>query len=102
MTREATLQIIKDFFLEKPLIDKVYLFGSYVRKEESEQSDIDLLVEMNETINLLRFIQLKQELESKVNRKVDLLTKESISVYIYPIISKTMELIYERKRQNQN
>lgn len=98
MNRETTLQIVKDFFKEKPLIEKVYLFGSFIRNEESESSDIDLLVEMKETINLLKFIQIKQELESKIQRKVDLLTKESISSYIYPLISQNMELIYERKR----
>jgi uncharacterized protein len=98
MNRENTLQIVKDFFKEKPLIEKVYLFGSFIRNEESENSDIDLLVEMKETINLLKFIQIKQELESKIQRKVDLLTKESISSYILPLISQNMELIYERKR----
>lgn len=98
MNHETTLEIVKEFFIDKPLIEKVYLFGSFVRKEESEGSDIDLLVEMQETINLLRFIQIKQELEDKIQRKVDLLTKESISSYILPLITQNMELIYERKR----
>ena len=98
MNREMILKIIKDFFEEKPLIDKVYLFGSFLRNEESEKSDIDLLIEMKEIINLLKFIQIKQELEFKIQRKVDLLTRESISPYILPMITKDMKLIYERKR----
>jgi predicted nucleotidyltransferase len=98
MNRETTLKTIKEFFKDKPLIEKVYLFGSFLRKEESGQSDIDLLVEMKEIINLLKFIQIKQELELKIQRRVDLLTRESVSPYILPIITKEMELIYERKR----
>lgn len=97
MTRETTLQTVKEFFRDKPLIEKVYLFGSFIRNEESETSDIDLLVEMKETINAFKFIRIKQELESKIHRKVDLLTRESISAYILPVISQSMELLYERK-----
>ncbi len=76
----------------------VFLFGSYLRNEESEECDIDLLIEMKEIINLPKFIQIKQELEFKIQRKVDLLTRESISLYILPMITKDMKLIYERKR----
>ncbi len=98
MNREITLKTIKEFFEEKPLIDKVFLFGSFLRNEESEKSDIDLLIEMKEIINLLKFIQIKQEMEFKIQIKVDLLTRESISPYILPMITKDMKLIYERKR----
>jgi predicted nucleotidyltransferase len=97
MNRELTLEIVKEFFKDKPLIERVYLFGSFERREETENSDLDLLVDMKETINLLRFIQIKQDLENKIGRKVDLLTRDSISSYILPLISKNMELIYERK-----
>jgi predicted nucleotidyltransferase len=97
MNRELTLEIVKEFFKDKPLIEMVYLFVSFKRREETENSDLDLLVDMKETINLLRFIQIKQDLENKIGRKVDLLTRDSISSYILPLISKNMELIYERK-----
>ena len=97
MNRELTLEIVKEFFKDKPLIERAYLFGSFERREETENSDLDLLVDMKETINLLRFIQIKQDLENKIGRKVDLLTRDSISSNILPLISKNMELIYERK-----
>jgi predicted nucleotidyltransferase len=53
MNRELTLEIVKEFFKDKPLIERVYLFGSFERREETENSDLDLLVDMKETINTL-------------------------------------------------
>ena len=53
MNRELTLEIVKEFFKDKPLIERVYLFGSFKRREETENSDLDLLVDMKETINTL-------------------------------------------------
>lgn len=96
--RDTIIKTCQDFFAENKLVDKVFLFGSFSRKEETETSDLDLLVDMRETISLMKFIKLKQELEDKVNRKVDLLTRESISPYILPLITKDLVLIYERKR----
>ena len=37
MNRELTLEIVKEFFKDKPLIERVYLFGSFERREETEK-----------------------------------------------------------------
>ena len=94
---DVIIKTCQTIFAENKLIDKVFLFGSFSRKEETETSDLDLLVDMKETNSLMKFIELKQELEDKVNRKVDLLTRESISPYILPIITKDLVFIYERE-----
>ncbi|MBP9887075.1 MAG: nucleotidyltransferase domain-containing protein [Leptospiraceae bacterium] len=96
--RDSIIKTCQSVFAENKLIEKVFLFGSFSRKEETATSDLDLLVDMKETISLMKFIKLKQELEDKVNRKVDLQTRESISPYILPLITKDLVLIYERKR----
>lgn len=54
------------------------LFGSFVRNEASEESDVDVLVEFKETVSLLEFISIKFELEDLLNRKVDLVEYNAI------------------------
>lgn len=96
--RDAIIKTCQSVFAENKLIDKVFLFVSFSRKEETETSDLDLLVDMKETISLMKFIKLRQDLEDKVNRKVDLQTRDSISPYILPLLTKDLVLIYERER----
>ena len=49
--------------LDRYGVTKSALFGSYVRNEQTENSDIDILIEMNPDLSLLDFIGLKLELE---------------------------------------
>ena len=58
--------------LKKWRINKASLFGSYVRGEAREDSDIDLLVELDDEFSILDFIELKLEIEDAINKKVDL------------------------------
>lgn len=56
------------------------LFGSFVRNESHEQSDVDMLVEFEpDQKTFERFIQLAFFLEDLFGRKVDLITAESLS-----------------------
>lgn len=48
------------------------IFGSFVRGEEDENSDVDILVEIEKRMSLLEFAGLKLELEEALGRKVDL------------------------------
>ncbi len=59
-------------------VTKASLFGSIVRGENTEKSDIDLLVEMPETATLLELSSLKIDLEVLLKKKVDVLTYESL------------------------
>ena len=60
----------------------VRVFGSVVRGEAGPTSDIDLLVEMDQGRSLLDLIELSQELEAFLERKVDILTDEGLSPYL--------------------
>ena len=60
----------------------VRVFGSVARGEAGPTSDVDLLVEMDCGRSLLDLIELSQDLESFLERKVDILTDEGLSPYL--------------------
>lgn len=59
-------------------ISNIKVFGSVIRGEETTDSDIDFLVDCKEECSLFDLIALKDELENVLNRKVDIVTEESI------------------------
>jgi hypothetical protein len=58
------------------------LFGSVVRGEQTEESDIDILIEFPKGKSLIDLIDLEMKLEQTLGRKVDLLTYNSVSPYL--------------------
>ena len=72
-------------------IRSLAIFGSYSRKEEKPNSDLDILVDFSDMIGI-RFIDLAEELEKLLGLKVDLVSKNGIkSKYLQAIDS---DLIY--------
>jgi len=53
-------------------IKRAGLFGSCVKAEMREDSDIDILVEIESDISLLDFVGIKLEIEEALGRKIDL------------------------------
>lgn len=84
-------------FLAKTETLKASYFGSYWRGEANFNSDLDLLVEFEPIISMITLVRYKRELERILGKRVDLLTKESISPYIFPLIEKDLKLFYARK-----
>ncbi len=74
--QEIKKQIIP--LLKKKKIIKAGIFGSYARNEQSKSSDIDILVELSESIGF-GFVGIELELEKILNKKVDLLTYNGIN-----------------------
>ncbi len=68
--------------LEKYNIKRAGLFGSYVRGDMREDSDIDILVEIEEDISLLDFVGIKIEIEENLGKKVDLVEYNTIKPLI--------------------
>lgn len=92
----SKLATIKDYFSTRPVL-KAYLFGSYVRGQADEQSDIDILVELDYTQRIgLGFIQMQLDLENLLKTKVDLVSSNSLSKYIKPIVDSEKKLIYAK------
>ena len=54
------------------------VFGSYVRGEEREDSDLDLLVTFDEVPSLFRFVALENFLSDELKVEVDLVMKDSL------------------------
>jgi hypothetical protein len=59
-------------------IRNVRIFGSVARGKERFDSDIDLLVEIEDGRTLFDLIRFKQEIESLLERKVDVLTDQAV------------------------
>ena len=75
-------------------IKRIGLFGSFARGEQHERSDIDLLVEFDKKKkNFKNFIKSAEYAESLLGRKVELLTPESVSPYIFPYIEKEVNYV---------
>ena len=73
---------------EKYEIDKIYIFGSYARKEQHENSDIDLLVDFKKTPDLLTFIEIEEFLSKKLQNDVDLVPKRKLKPQLRDAILK--------------
>ncbi len=88
--------ILQQYFAGKS-VKKAYLFGSYARNEADNNSDIDLLVELDHSQPIgMQFFTYQPELENLLKMKVDLVSNEGLSKYIKPIIDKEKLLIYEK------
>jgi predicted nucleotidyltransferase len=79
------LAILKPELLLKYPIASMGLFGSIVRDDFTEESDIDIIVSFNRPVGI-EFIDLANELEDKLNRKVDLVSKNGIKEKYFKII----------------
>jgi len=83
----------KEIFKEKYGVTKIGLFGSYVRNEQRDDSDIDIAVEMIEEKKTLRtFFGFKQEIELAFGKKVDLGIESTLKPIAKEYILK--EIIY--------
>ncbi len=94
MTKEKIKKIIREHkeILKKYKVKSVALFGSYVRNEQKENSDIDLLVEFKED-TYHNFINLIFSLEELLKKEITVVTKEDLSPYIQPYVLKEIERI---------
>lgn len=63
---------------ERYQVDTLGLFGSYVRREQRPDSDLDVLVTFRETPGLLKFIALENELSDLLGMKVDLVVEDAL------------------------
>jgi len=64
--------------LKKYRVTKAGIFGSYARGEQKKNSDIDILIKIDDKAGLLEVIGLKLNLEKLIKRKVDLVEYETI------------------------
>jgi len=93
--KEKDIQIIRNYFADKPVL-KAYLFGSYSRHEADNDSDVDILVDLDYSQHIgLGFVQMKLDLEQQLQKSVDLVSSQAITKRLLPYIDKDKKLIYD-------
>jgi predicted nucleotidyltransferase len=93
---QNTINKIKKYFEDKPVI-KAYVFGSHARNEETADSDVDILVELDYSKKVgMEFIDMQIGLEELLQKKVDLVSANGLSKFIKPYIDKDKIVIYEK------
>jgi predicted nucleotidyltransferase len=97
MTLDSSkIESIKDYFKTRPVL-KAYLFGSYVRGMADNESDIDILVDLDYSQRIgLQFIQMKLDLEKLLDSRVDLVSSNGLSKHIKPLVDVEKRLIYAK------
>lgn len=76
-------------------VNKIRLFGSTARKEDTDNSDIDFLVNLDEDRSLLDLIGFKYSLEEIFDKKVDVVTIDSLHKDIKENVLKEMIEIWK-------
>ncbi len=81
-SKESILHIIKEeapYLRSQFGVQRIALFGSFVRGEAREDSDIDIVVSLSKPLGFA-FIQLADYLEERLGRKIDLVTATTLEL----------------------
>lgn len=97
MDKQAKQKLFADIaeFLKSNGATKVAVFGSYVRNEETPDSDIDVLVDFKKPITLFDFVGYQQGLEDKIGLKVDLIMDGSLNPLIEKYVKQDLKVLYQ-------
>ncbi|MFZ1935759.1 MAG: nucleotidyltransferase family protein [Thermoguttaceae bacterium] len=74
----AKLRVLKARAAVRYKVKELGMFGSFARGEQSDQSDIDVLVEFEEGADLFDLMGLTLYLEEELQRKVDVVSKRAL------------------------
>jgi len=69
------------------------IFGSYARGENKANSDLDVLIDFEQDINLLEIIGLEQELTERLGLQVDLITLRSLNPQLQKYVEADLILL---------
>ena len=81
MDKETIVNLLsaeKKHLHERFHVSELGLFGSYIRGESTETSDIDVLVDFDGSVDLFDLVEMEEYLASKLNRKVDVVIKRAL------------------------
>ena len=93
------IPVIKRYFSDKPVL-RAWLFGSCSRGEETPTSDIDILVDYDESngvVSLLKIGGMLMELSQLLGRQVDLVESQGLKEFARASVDRDKILIYERE-----
>ena len=96
MGKQEIIEIIRN---SKPDMESLYgvqrlgLFGSYVKEKQRKKSDIDILVTFSRDIDLFEFLDLREYLENQLHAKVDLVMESALKPAIGKRILSEVEYV---------
>jgi predicted nucleotidyltransferase len=97
MITEAQKNIIINTIMPfNPL--KIGIFGSAARGENTENSDIDILYQLKDAVGLFNLVRIKNNLEERLSKKVDLVSEKNIHPKLKPYIMNDLKIIYSNDR----
>jgi hypothetical protein len=95
MTKEDIKKVLikNKRILKKYKVNKIGIFGSFATGKTKKKSDVDLLVEFEDMIDLFDFVHLNDEIQQILKNRVDLVTPDTIKSYIKAKILKEVEWV---------
>lgn len=102
-SRATIIRKIKSVLKEFPAIEKAWLFGSFARKDDTPDSDIDILIDVqNETeFTLFDISEIQEKLKLSLNRRVDIVMRRALRPQVRERIKQDLKLIYETGETNK-
>lgn len=97
MCTQAMQQKIADYFKTQPVL-KVWLFGSYARGEQRDDSDVDILIlpDKSQHFSLFTLSGMYEDLKELLGKEVDLITEGGLMPFARESADHDKILIYER------
>jgi len=92
-TSSRELEFIIDI-LKRYGAKSISLFGSYARGDFKDDSDIDVLVEFEDTITLIDLAHIIRIVKENIGLTLDIVTKNALSPYLASSIEKDLTLLY--------
>jgi len=95
MTKEDIKRVLLNNkkILKKYKVNKIGIFSSFATGKMKKKSDVDLLVEFDDMIDLFDFVHLNDEIQQILKNKVDLVTPDTIKPSIKPRILREVEWV---------
>lgn len=87
---------IKQYFSAQP-VSKAWIFGSCARGEATQDSDVDILVELDNGVGLFKYASIVSDLEHLLNKTVDLVSESALFPWVRKSVDAEKILIYERE-----
>ncbi|MFQ6089352.1 MAG: nucleotidyltransferase family protein [Candidatus Methanofastidiosia archaeon] len=74
-------------------VKEIGIFGSYLRGEAEEGSDLDVLIDFEKPIGFFKFLELEEYLSNLIGIKVDLVSKKALKPHIGKYIVKEIVVV---------
>ena len=96
MRNPVIIDLLRKYFSTQPVL-KAWLFGSFSRGEETQDSDVDIIVSLDKSKPIgLKFFGMWSDLEELLGRKVDLVSERTLLSFAKESAERDKFLVYER------